>query len=449
MTGSPGTQLWLCIHLPALARESCGSVPDETILARLADWAVRFTPVVSLDAGDALLLEIQGSLRLFGGFDALRSRIDRGLRALGHEAVMACAPTHRAASWLARAGIRTPACSHAQLHPVLAGVGLQHLGWPVRTVQALSQMGVATVGECLRLPRADLARRLGPDCVRTLDQALGRCPEPRVWHTPATGFDGELELPAESSDTTLLLAAFERLFRQLRNRLELEQASIRGAWCRLRHSDGRETRVRLGLQQAAGPMEATSRLPGLLGLRLAALRLPAPVTCVALQAGLEPGQAPIGTDLLGASLLPEGGLELLLERLRARLGRQAVQGIALRAEHRPEKAWCPVPDPVARQAGNRTAGSGAVPAMPARPAANAPRPVWLLPEPRHLPLVAGQPAWHGRLCLEQGPERIESGWWDGDDIRRDYYRASNPRGAMLWVYCDLRSQCWYLQGVFG
>ena len=63
--------------------------------------------------------------------------------------------------------------------------------------------------------------------------------------------------------------------------------------------------------------------------------------------------------------------------------------------------------------------------------------------------MAGQPVWEGPLLLEHGPERIESGWWDGGDVRRDYYRASNPRGAMLWVYQDLRSQDWYLHGVFG
>jgi protein ImuB len=63
--------------------------------------------------------------------------------------------------------------------------------------------------------------------------------------------------------------------------------------------------------------------------------------------------------------------------------------------------------------------------------------------------MTGRPAWHGVLSLERGPERIESGWWDGGDVRRDYYRASNPQGAMLWVYRDLRSQAWYLQGIFG
>ena len=77
------------------------------------------------------------------------------------------------------------------------------------------------------------------------------------------------------------------------------------------------------------------------------------------------------------------------------------------------------------------------------------RPLWLLPVPESLGLINGRPAWHGLLALERGPERIESGWWDGGDVRRDYYRASNPQGAMLWVYTDLRTQAWYLQGIFG
>ena len=57
----------------------------------------------------------------------------------------------------------------------------------------------------------------------------------------------------------------------------------------------------------------------------------------------------------------------------------------------------------------------------------------------------------GSLCLECGPERIETGWWDGGDIRRDYYVARNNRGARLWVYQGvLRGVAdWYLHGIFG
>lgn len=423
--------------VPELVIEARNVLLEDRALRRLASWAGQFTPAVSIQPGSALLLEIQGSLRLFNGLDALRAAVAAGLEALGHQVRMACATTARAALWLARAGVGRPARNSLELRPALAGVHVRHLGWPARTVQALLQMGLTTVGDCVRLPREGFARRFGPGCQRELDQALGRHPEPQQFHVPPARFSAELELPVETSDQPLLLEGFQQLFTQLGQALQSRQASVRAVRCRLVHPDGRETRLRLGLQQAAGQSTAANLLPGLLRLRLEAGTLPSAVSSLVLQANLESGQLMAGTDLLGQWLQPDGGLHALLERLRARLGEPAVQGFALRAEHRPESAWRAVPDPLA-EAGATTLLT-----------ADRSRPVWLLPAPALLGMVAGQPAWRGPLSMLHGPERIESGWWDGGDVRRDYYRASNPQGAMLWVYQDLRSQAWFLQGVFG
>lgn len=421
--------------VPELVLEVRNPALEAAALSRLARWAGRFTPAVTVGSDGALLLEVQGSLRLFNGLEALRATLVRELRTLGHEACVACAPTARAALWLARAGVGQAVLTRRELRRVLAALSVGHLGWPVRTVRTLLQMGLLTVGDCLRLPREGFARRVGPARLRELDQALGLRPEPQRHHVPPTRFMARLELPAETTDAALLLEGCRQLLQDLKQALESRQASVRRVWCRLAHPDGPETRLCLALRQPAGP--AAVHLVGLLRLRLETLRLPGPVTSLALQADLEPGQAPAGTDLLGRNLRPDDGLQTLLERLRARLGPQAVQGLALRAEHRPEHAWRTVADPLA--------GAG----TPASAIASRSRPVWLLPAPRRLGLIAGQPGWQGPLLLEHGPERIESGWWDGGDVRRDYYRAGNPRGAMLWVYQDLRSQGWYLHGVFG
>jgi protein ImuB len=374
---------------------------------------------------------------LFNGLDALRATVAAGLKALGHQVRMACAPTARAALWLARAGVGQPVRSVRQLRQVLAGIHIRHLGWPARIVEVLVHMGLNTVGDCVRLPREGFARRLGPQYRRELDQAFGRHPEPQELYVPPARFSAALELPVETGDAPLLLEGFQQLFAQLGQVLKSRQASVRGVWCRLIHPDGEETRLRLGLHRAAGHTIAMDVLPGLLRLRLDALTFPTVVASLTLEAGLESGQVLAGEDLLGQSLQPDGGLQTLLERLRARLGESAVQGFALRSEHRPEGAWREVPDLLSRR------GPDTSLATPRS------RPVWLLPVAEPLRLIAGQPAWRGALSLECGPERIESGWWDGGDVRRDYYRASNPQGAMLWVYHDLRSQAWYLQGVFG
>lgn len=414
------------------------SVPLETAtVARLARWAGCFTPTVSIGPDNTLWLEIRGSLRLFNGLNALQCEVVKGLRARGHQVHMACAPTARAALWLVRAGWQQSVATLLELRPVLACLGVKQLGWSARRVQVLEQMGLTTVGDCLRMPREGLARRLGPACLRELDEAVGRHPELQRRYVPPARFSAALELPLESTDRVLLLDGFQRLFQQLQQALKTYQASLRGVWCGFVHPDGQATSWHLGLSQAV----SADRLPGLLSLRLASANLSAPVVRLTLRAALEPGQVPSGSDLLGQSLQPEGNLSTLLERLRARLGSPAVQGLALRAEHRPEKAWRRVPDPLHDSLAEARGGSFSPVIRP--------RPVWLLWAPLPLRLMAGQPVWQGVLSLDKGPERIESGWWDGDDVRRDYYRASNARGVTVWIYQDLRSQNWYLQGFFG
>ena len=128
---------------------------------------------------------------------------------------MACAPTARAALWLARAGVGAAVLTRVELRQVLANLPVSHLGWPVRTLRTLLQMGLVTVGDCLRLPREGFARRLGPARLRELDQALGRSPEAQQPHVPPARFMARLELPAETADAALLLAGFQQLLRDL------------------------------------------------------------------------------------------------------------------------------------------------------------------------------------------------------------------------------------------
>ncbi len=129
--------------------------------------------------------------------------------------------------------------------------------------------------------------------------------------------------------------------------------------------------------------------------------------------------------------------ERFLDRLRSRLGTGAVDSVTCHPEHRPERAWRVAEPDVARDVASVR--------YPARPA----RPLWLLPQPLRLATQAGEPCYEGTLTLLEGPERIESGWWDGDDATRDYFIASNPRGARYWVYQELRKREWFLHGIFA
>ncbi len=61
------------------------------------------------------------------------------------------------------------------------------------------------------------------------------------------------------------------------------------------------------------------------------------------------------------------------------------------------------------------------------------------------------------ITAHWGPERIETGWWHGPSIRRDYYRIETDQGRWWWIFRNLRSRsqsasavryCWMLHGRF-
>jgi protein ImuB len=197
----------------------------------------------------------------------------------------------------------------------------------------------------------------------------------------------------------------------------------------------------------------------LLHERLAQLVLPQPVRNVRLLSGPLIDLQADALELFAHDRRESGGnLLQLVERLRARLGNDAVHGLACVPEHRPEAAWRAV-EPAATKPGARKRASsrGAAPdesspsmALPFRWERSAARsgdgrPLWLLDQP--------EPCDVDRLVLEEGPECIESGWWDGHDVARDYYIARNAQGARLWVFRQRRETAagarWFLHGWFA
>jgi protein ImuB len=415
---------------PALGTVLRSTRREQAALLRLAAWAGQLTPRVSLAPPDELLLEVRGSLALFGGAEQLRRRVEEGLAALGYRAQLALAPTPLAAQWLARAGIAQEATAAHALPGCLAGVPLACLRWPEAVHESLRGMGVRVVGDCLRLPRDGFARRFGVARLADLDRALGRRPDPRADYTPPARFTTQIELPIAMQAREPLCHALALLLEELCGFLRARDGGVREVRLGFVHHAAPVTRVDLALTQ---PSRSAAHWLDLLTTRLERVVLPEPVLALRLRSGAVLSVAPPAADLLGsrARVLTEG--PQLIERLRARLGSDAVHGLGVRAEHRPEAAWLVAePGTVSASAENRA------------------RPLWLLAEPRPLDLVDGRPCLEGRLDLLRGPERIESGWWDGADVTRDYYVACNPQGMRLWIYRTRGdAPAWYLQGIFA
>ena len=78
------------------------------------------------------------------------------------------------------------------------------------------------------------------------------------------------------------------------------------------------------------------------------------------------------------------------------------------------------------------------------------RPLWLLPAPQQLEEIEGVPRRRGTLRFFGDVERIETGWWDGGEIGRDYYTVFDIYGVQLWIFRGRADpHRWFLHGVFG
>jgi protein ImuB len=398
--------------------------------AGAAAWASQFTSLVSLATSDSLLLEIEGSLRLFGGLRTLLQRFGQDLAEMGYAATIAVAPTPTAARLLARSGIGASITDAAQLESALAGLPLSLLDQSEDIVRMLALMGISTIGECLALPRDGLARRFGQALVDELDRALGRLSDPRpIWIAPAR-YKATLVLPAPVQDTEPLLFAASRLVQELTGWLCMRQAGITRLKLILHHEDRRLTAITLG---CSTPSRDPQRIRTLLRERLSTLTLPDRVESIGLES-IE--TRPLGSrnlSLFPEDRLPEEERWLIIDHLRARLGPDAVYSIVSHADHRPELAWrCSEP------------GTG----TPSEE--HAARPLWLLDPPQLLRTGADdEPVLKEPLAVLSGPERIESGWWDEKEAKRDYFIASDSNGRRFWIFKErTASKAWFLQGMF-
>ena len=468
-------QLWYAVVFPDLSEDPSearrteakqSEVPPLAFrLQRFGLSALQFTSFVSVEMPNALLLDIKGSVKLFGSLTVLHTGIDAAWSQLSMRAHSAVAPTTLAALWLARAGCQMgggpPPCIEdpGQLASALAKLPIACMSWNPEWLQTLRAMGVTRVGELLRLPRAGVARRLNPAAVLDLDIALARQPAPRRAFIPRERYRERCDFETEIETVVYLQKALEPLILRCAQFLRERQAGVQALELRLRHRVIPMTRVRLGL---ASVTSEKRRLADVLDAKLSRLELMAPVRSMELLSGsLQPLSAASLDAFTGlrTGSMGEGGRDTapqLVERLRARLGQEAVYGVASVPEHRPEAAWQRVHElRGASAAGGQGGRTGVTRASHKQEVfsggaspADMSRPVWLLNEPVLLSADLQRLSETG-LILEQGPERIESGWWDGKGVARDYYIARQIRGARWWVFQERKTKGWYLHGVFA
>jgi protein ImuB len=429
----PGSKLSTALALvSALQTFERSPQAERRTLESLAGWAGTLTSQICIEPPEGLLLEVSGSLRLFGSLDAIKSRLGEELTRRRLEFRLSIAPTPTAALWLARATSNDVLLPQA-LASQLGGLPLSITRWPPAVQELLRDLGVRTVGECVRLPRDGFARRVGMAYLQELDRALARRVDLRTEFKQPKKWGAKIELFEESTNSSILIEAIEQMLDELVAELRLRQAQICTLTIGFDHLHRAPTFERFDLRE---PTHDRELLLHLIRDRLERIHLPTPALAISIETGLLLPLEIEAADLFERT--PVATLaRALLERLKERLGATAVYGVRAVAEHRPERAWAKLAETVegAFRRGEWPLAQD--------------RPLWLLRRPVPLGSDEARSHYRGSIELRSGPERIESGWWDEQDVGRDYYVAVSSHGQRLWIFRDRRNRVWHLHGLFG
>ncbi len=453
-------------------RAICATAAQHAICA----ISLSFTPRVAL-CGNAVVLEVSGSLRLFGGLLKLAALLEAHIHAFFKQ--------NSLVAQIIRAQAATSLIAIGRLHLLRARqkIPLHVADMPMHTLAAthphlavLERTGCRTWGDLLRLPRDGVARRFGAPLLAALDQARGALPEAYTWRVLPERFEQKIELDALVIHAPALMAGVDVLLVQLHAWLLGRQSGL----CALQviwHLDKRRDVLPTGelTVRTAQPAQDLRHVARLITERLNQERLAAPVHSITL-ASLETvslSDAALATASLLVEPKQQGASSTqFIERLSARLGAASVEVWQPQADHRPEamQQWVTsatdvsaIKSGAARARIDSSKGIKGIKDVEKSLKTDSLFPTWLLRQPLKLSAKAGAPLYLGTLVKLAGPQRLEATGWllaEGAAVApalRDYFIYRTKQGVLLWIYSErlalvdqgAAQREWYLQGVFA
>lgn len=418
---------------------------DRRLLGAFARWCGRWSPWTAPDPGepgeDGVMIDISGCAHLFGGEDALITAALQAVRGQGLTAHAAIAPTIGLAWGLARFPARRAATGWLIAHDVSETLhALPVEGLRIGdTAARLRRFGLKRVGDIAGLPRANLARRFGPDLVRRLDQARGLEDETLNPLQPKTPFRARMRF----AEALMVLEPIQQAVREtsvlLCAHLETEGRGLRRAELNLFRVDGR---IHLLIIGTAAPVRDAAHIARLFNAKLerAEIDIGFGIDLVELNATATDRLSNHQSGLIGDQRFDADDLARLTDRLSVRLGEDRVQRAGRRESHIPERAagWSAGPVLAVRESGGQKALR-----LPERP-------LLILARPEPAEAVAEIPdgpprsfVWRRtrhQVRQAEGPERLAPEWWRppgrASPKTRDYFRIETVEGRRFWLFRD-------------
>ena len=450
--------------LPALPRVLDHEPAADTAgLEAMARWAMRFTPRVTPDPPDGLLLDVAGCERLYGGHLSLARQVRRAVAGLRLQVRVALAPTIGLAWGLARFGDEGVYDDMNELrHLPIAALRVEP-----EVMATLAEVGVDTVGQLADIPRQEVARRFGggggeggggDDLLLHLDQAMGEAVELREW----LRFNEVPRVIFRFAGPATQYEAIERtvcnLVAELCDRLTRDESAARRLMLEIERLDGDlYSSFESVVVTLAAPVREVDHMWNVLRPRVETLNMGRGVEALLLSA-VQVVRLPHGQSRCDGERdrsRDERDLGRLIDLLQGRLGRGQVLRIEPTPSHVPEAAYRHRPAHETRvkmkKAATVAGAAGDRPTQlldPAEPA----EVTFLQPEGPLAMLRWRGEAW--QVITTVGPERIGRRWWQVHLSRRtldvrDYYKLQCKGGLWLWVYRTRPTSKWFVHGVWS
>jgi protein ImuB len=455
---------------------------DRAALVKWAEACERFSPRVALEEGpepESLFLDISNLEHLWSSEVNLVERVKKCFTSRGYVVQLGVGETIGAA-WAAAHFGEGADCKLQISEPLKANLYFASSVLPVQalrvseeTAVVLRELGIETVGQLMTLPREGLAARFGDELLRRLDQLTGAGREVIEPHRALAALEASYALEEPTGDRRVLLHVLKQLVDQIARQLAARDQGAVLLVCLLHATGMSLQQLQVGLLR---PSASAWQLLELLELHLETVKLAGEVERVELRAAIV-GRLGERQGELFADRWPidPHQLAVLVNRLGSRLGYERVLRAEQRASPVPERAvgWKVAienrsaprkfKDRETRRQGNketrRTYLNQKSPPLPLSPSpCLSPRPLLLYPQPHPLDVVCVAPdgppqfVWFEarREAIVEcvGPERIETLWWRGPSVRRDYYRIATESGRHLWMFRGHADGRWFLHGVF-
>ncbi|QDP00586.1 Y-family DNA polymerase [Thalassotalea sp. PS06] len=416
-----GSAAALCHNLQVLAYDE---KQEKTKLTYIAQWLYMVTADISLFPPNGLLLRVSHMLSLYQGLENYWQLLQQHLQKLALNYQFSSGYSPYAARLLAIGGCNQVTDDKQTLNRLLSPLPLQVSELSNKMINHLNRVGVQSIGDLLRLPLTDIAKRFDIELVTYMGRLQGQLKHPVEFYHPSERFKHYLELMFEISNLEYLQKPLLKVFHLLEQFLRFrdKRCSQLNIELHLRDTDS----VHFQVHSAEGAYQAKQWL-GLSQLTLESIKVTAPVIAISVEARQVRGNDFQMMDMFSKHCGAISANELV-SRLQAKLGKQNVHGIRVVDDHRPEiaNASCPPLQKVSKAATPDAAHTSL-------------RPSFILPRP--MPVKE-------KINIQHGPERIVAGWWDKQPVVRDYFIARNPTGQWLWVY-RTPAQKWFVHGLFS